>query len=35
MKRVQTMRAFPHWRWHLDEVQVKDDGEIHDLWQAV
>ncbi len=23
------------WRWHLDEVFVKIDGEMHYLWRAV
>jgi putative transposase len=34
-KRVQTMRGFTHWRWHLDEVYVKINGEMHYLWRAV
>jgi putative transposase len=34
-KRVQHMRAFTHWRWHLDEVSVKINGEMHYLWRAV
>jgi putative transposase len=34
-KRVQKMRAFTHWRWHLDEVYVKITGEMHYLWRAV
>jgi putative transposase len=25
-KRVQHMRAYTHWRWHLDEVYVKING---------
>lgn len=32
-KRVQKMRAFTHWRWHLNEVYVKINGEMHDLWR--
>jgi putative transposase len=28
-KRVERMRAFTHWRWHLDEVYVKINGEMH------
>jgi len=24
-----------HWRWHLDEVFVKINGEQHYLWRAV
>ncbi len=32
---VQKMRAFTHWRWHLDEVYVKINGQIHYLWRAV
>ncbi len=34
-KRVQHMRAFTKWRWHLDEVYVKIGGEMHYLWRAV
>ena len=34
-KRVQHMRAFTHWKWHLDEVYVKINGETHYLWRAV
>ena len=29
------MRAFTHWRWHLDEVYVKINGEMRYLWRAV
>ena len=28
-KRVDRMRAHTHWRWHLDEVYVKINGEMH------
>jgi len=34
-KRVQRMRAYTHWRWHLDEVYVKINGEMRYLWRAV
>src|SRR5438270_9312362 len=34
-KRVDQMRACTHWRWHLDEVYVKINGELHYLWRAV
>ena len=34
-KRVDRMRAFTHWRWRLDEVCVKINGEMHSLWRAV
>jgi putative transposase len=34
-KRVDHMRSFTHWRWHLDEVYVKINGEMHYLWRAV
>lgn len=34
-KRVDRMRAMPHWRWHLDEVFVKINGVTHYLWRAV
>lgn len=35
MKRVQEMRAYTHWRWHLDKVYVKINGEMYYLWRAV
>ena len=34
-RRVKHMRGFHHWRWHLDEVFVKINGERHYLWRAV
>jgi putative transposase len=34
-KRVQHMRAYTHWKWHLDEVYVKINGERRYLWRAV
>ncbi|MDK3075280.1 IS6 family transposase [Sedimentitalea sp. JM2-8] len=34
-KRVQQMRAFSNWQWHLDEMFVKVNGERHYLWRAV
>jgi len=34
-RRVQSLRAVPQWRWHLDEVFVKINGEMHYLWRAV
>src|SRR3974390_2324257 len=34
-KRVDRMRAHSHWRWNLDEVYVKINGEMHYLWRAV
>ncbi len=29
------MRTFGHWRWHLDEMVVKLNGEMAYLWRAV
>jgi putative transposase len=29
------MRGFRHWGWHLNEVYVKLNGEMHYLWRAV
>ena len=29
------MRGFCHWRWHLDEMYVKVNGEMCYLWRAV
>jgi len=34
-KRVQQMRSYSNWQWHLDEVFVKISGERHYLWRAV
>ena len=34
-QRVSHMRGYRHWRWHLDEVFVKINGERHYLWRAV
>lgn len=34
-KRIQTLRAYSKWTWHLDEVFVKINGERHYLWRAV
>ena len=34
-KRISRMRAFSNWRWHLDEVFVKINGETYYLWRAV
>ncbi len=34
-KRVSYLRGFRHWRWHLDEMYVKINGEMHYLWRAV
>jgi len=33
--RVKRMRAYSNWQWHLDEVFVKINGELHYLWRAV
>ena len=34
-KRIGQPRSFSNWRWHLDEVFVKINGELHYLWRAV
>ena len=34
-QRVSRMKGFRHWRWHVDEVFVKINGETHYLWRAV
>ncbi|WP_170482897.1 IS6 family transposase [Ruegeria arenilitoris] len=34
-KRVQQLRAFSKWKWHVDEVFVKVNGKRHYLWRAV
>ncbi|MEP5376724.1 MAG: IS6 family transposase [Hyphomicrobiales bacterium] len=33
--RISRMRSYSNWRWHLDEVFVKINGETHYLWRAV
>ena len=33
--RVNRMRSYSNWQWHLDEVFVKINGETHYLWRAV
>ena len=34
-QRVSKMRGFRQWRWHLDEMYVKLNGEMVYLWRAV
>jgi putative transposase len=34
-KRRLHRRSFSQWRWHLDEVFVRINGETHYLWRAV
>jgi len=34
-QRVSRMKAFRQWRWHLDEMYVKLNGEMVYLWRAV
>ena len=34
-KRAANLRTWPQWRWHLDEVFVRINGETHYLWRAV
>lgn len=34
-KRVQAMRQHTHWKWHLDEVYVRINGEMRYLWRAI
>jgi putative transposase len=29
------MRQHTHWKWHLDEVYVKINGEMRYLWRAI
>ncbi|MBD3676835.1 MAG: IS6 family transposase [Rhodobacteraceae bacterium] len=33
-RRIQGMKS-SRWRWHLDEIFVKINGETHSLWRAV
>lgn len=34
-QRISRMRGYRQWRWHLDEVYVKLNGEMVYLWRAV
>src|SRR5450631_1498923 len=34
-KRIRARRGIPEWQWHLDEVFVKINGQLHYLWRAV
>jgi putative transposase len=34
-QRISRMRGFRHWRWRLDEMYVKLNGEMVYLWRAV
>jgi hypothetical protein len=34
-QRTSRLRGFRHWRWHLDEMYVKINGEMVYLWRAV
>jgi transposase-like protein len=34
-RRIQQHRCYSQWRWHLDEVFVRINGETHYLWRAV
>ncbi|WP_346765584.1 DDE-type integrase/transposase/recombinase [Sphingobium sp. TB-6] len=34
-RRIGRMRGFRYWRWNLDEMYVKLNGEMVYLWRAV
>ncbi len=34
-QRASCMRGYRQWQWHLDEMYVKVNGEMRDLWRAV
>ena len=34
-RRLRLRQGCPEWRWHLDEVFVKINGQTHYLWRAV
>ena len=34
-RRVARMLGCTQWRWHLDEVFVKINGKLRDLWRAI
>ncbi len=35
VERVSRMRGFRHWKWHLDEMYAKLNGEMVYLWRVV
>jgi putative transposase len=34
-RRARDCRCYSQWRWYLDEVFVRINGEMHYLWRAV
>ncbi|GHH24902.1 hypothetical protein GCM10008023_37430 [Sphingomonas glacialis] len=34
-QRANRMRAFRHWRWHLDEMYVRLNGKMVYLWRSI
>ena len=34
-QRARALRPYPQWRWHLDEVFVRINGDLHYLWRAI
>ena len=32
---MRPAQNYSNWRWHLDELFVKINGELHCLWRAV
>ncbi len=34
-RRIHQQRCYSQWRWHLDDVFVRINGETHYLWRAV
>lgn len=34
-QRVSRLKGFRQWKWHIDEVILKINGERHYLWRAV
>lgn len=34
-KRIQQLRSYSNWQWHLDEVFVRINGERYYLWRAI
>ncbi len=34
-RRINRMRGYRNWRWHVDEVFVKINGETYYLWRAL
>jgi putative transposase len=34
-QRITSLRSVSRWKWHLNEMFVKMNGEMHYLWRAI